>query len=501
MSFQLLISEGIDAGREFVFDQDAVVMGRQPDCDIVLSDTGVSRQHARIILEDRAYVIEDLGSANGTKVNGAVVKKKKLVHGDTFILGPVVIIFQGMDVVTEPRGLLPPVPMDEGDQSTRIVALDTVSRPEAGDGSTRVVSMDEIAKSRKSPSSSAIPALGDDEGPTRIGKLPTMANASDPVAHTTGELSAVDRARLRRGKSGLSADVAVRWAEKTPQQRLKVVALGTLVVLALVGTGFGVRAFASSGTATTAVEPTALTGNAIAESFGLGDGVQFVHADEKRFDFEVRSAGDALALFHFQSRDIAIGEVSVIVNGAEVGQVPPDALGAEERTHEIVVAPLRLKRNENNTIIFDNAKNPPGSETWRIFNVSVEIYPLPNLPREQLVQSAADALRKGDELYGRAGIGARNLYEAWRAYRDAWLRLFALDEKPEEFAAAERKLRESQSKLDASCSKLLLSVTQYLSQGKENEARLELDSVAKFFPANDQPCPRRAEDIRNSYGL
>src|SRR3954447_11448561 len=96
MGFQLTISEGKEAGREFVFEQQAVEIGRTSDCDVVLYDPGVSRKHARIFSEQAGYFVEDMGSSHGTQDNGAIIKKKQLADGDAIWLGPVVFNFAGL---------------------------------------------------------------------------------------------------------------------------------------------------------------------------------------------------------------------------------------------------------------------------------------------------------------------------------------------------------------------------------------------------------------------
>src|SRR4029450_1729218 len=93
MGFQLTIAEGKEAGREFVFEQASVVIGRTSECDVVLYDPGVSRRHARIFAEGEQYFVEDMGISHGPKVNGAIVKKKQLTDGDNVALGPVVFNF------------------------------------------------------------------------------------------------------------------------------------------------------------------------------------------------------------------------------------------------------------------------------------------------------------------------------------------------------------------------------------------------------------------------
>ena len=60
----------------------AFVLGRAPECDLVLDGASVSRRHARIVRESDGFVLEDLGSANGTLVNGTRAERCRLEVGD-----------------------------------------------------------------------------------------------------------------------------------------------------------------------------------------------------------------------------------------------------------------------------------------------------------------------------------------------------------------------------------------------------------------------------------
>jgi hypothetical protein len=72
-----------------------VTIGRHPECDLVLNDQEVSRQHAEVRREDDLFVVVDLGSLNGTKVNGAGVKAPRpLEDGDTITIGAHAIRFE-----------------------------------------------------------------------------------------------------------------------------------------------------------------------------------------------------------------------------------------------------------------------------------------------------------------------------------------------------------------------------------------------------------------------
>lgn len=64
-----------------------LLVGRYLDCDVVLSSPGVSRHHARLLFRDGSWVLRDLGSTNGTIVNGVRVGRCELLPGDQLIIG------------------------------------------------------------------------------------------------------------------------------------------------------------------------------------------------------------------------------------------------------------------------------------------------------------------------------------------------------------------------------------------------------------------------------
>jgi two-component system cell cycle response regulator len=63
-------------------------VGRARDLEFSLADTGVSRQHANFTWDAQEYVLDDLGSANGTYVNGERTGQHRMTHGDVVQFGP-----------------------------------------------------------------------------------------------------------------------------------------------------------------------------------------------------------------------------------------------------------------------------------------------------------------------------------------------------------------------------------------------------------------------------
>gem|GEM_PF-3270531 len=74
-------------GRTYNIGERGLLIGRHSSCDIVFNDKTMSREHAQIIFDGANYVILDLGSKNGTSVNGQKIKKSVLKYGDIVSIG------------------------------------------------------------------------------------------------------------------------------------------------------------------------------------------------------------------------------------------------------------------------------------------------------------------------------------------------------------------------------------------------------------------------------
>jgi hypothetical protein len=83
------------AGRQHVYPlRGTVTLGRSPDCDLQLTDPGVSRRHARLRYQNEVFLIEDLASTNGTLVNNVPVGERQLSPGDRIRLGSTTLVYQ-----------------------------------------------------------------------------------------------------------------------------------------------------------------------------------------------------------------------------------------------------------------------------------------------------------------------------------------------------------------------------------------------------------------------
>ncbi len=81
-------------GRRLGLLGEAVTIGRLPECTVQLNDPNASRRHAQVRRQGEAYVVVDLGSTNGTKVNGVPVRQHRLAEGDAITIGMSTLRFE-----------------------------------------------------------------------------------------------------------------------------------------------------------------------------------------------------------------------------------------------------------------------------------------------------------------------------------------------------------------------------------------------------------------------
>ncbi len=91
----LLVINGANRGSRFeMTSAQDVVIGRSVGCNVRLDDSEVSRHHARICHDGQSFLLRDLNSANGSRVNGVTVTERILENGDTLQFGASVMAFQ-----------------------------------------------------------------------------------------------------------------------------------------------------------------------------------------------------------------------------------------------------------------------------------------------------------------------------------------------------------------------------------------------------------------------
>lgn len=94
-SLQLRVVDGPDQGATAPVTGSRFTIGRLPSCGLALEDTTVSREHAALVRRGASWWVVDLGSTNGTKVNGRRAAEQPIGPGDRLELGDVVVELVG----------------------------------------------------------------------------------------------------------------------------------------------------------------------------------------------------------------------------------------------------------------------------------------------------------------------------------------------------------------------------------------------------------------------
>ncbi len=77
----LIVRRGPNAGARFLLDKDVTLSGRHPEADIFLDDVTVSRRHAEFVRHGSSFEVRDMGSLNGTYVDGVLIDQALLHEG------------------------------------------------------------------------------------------------------------------------------------------------------------------------------------------------------------------------------------------------------------------------------------------------------------------------------------------------------------------------------------------------------------------------------------
>jgi hypothetical protein len=80
-------------GRAHPITSSSVVIGRSRECDLRVADGNASRRHAEVVQEGTSYLVVDLGSTNGTELNGRRITREELADGDRITIGATDLVF------------------------------------------------------------------------------------------------------------------------------------------------------------------------------------------------------------------------------------------------------------------------------------------------------------------------------------------------------------------------------------------------------------------------
>lgn len=135
------------AGKEFALIGDKLQVGRGPANDVRIEDGSISGTHAELVLQGSDYLLRDLNSTNGTRVNGEQITEFKLTGGEQVRFGRIDCRYEGEGKKSSKP--LPPVkkgvPLDAGGTRRTTVFQNVSPFKKKSDKSTRVLQISIIA--------------------------------------------------------------------------------------------------------------------------------------------------------------------------------------------------------------------------------------------------------------------------------------------------------------------------------------------------------------------
>ncbi|MCG8017608.1 MAG: FHA domain-containing protein [Candidatus Thiodiazotropha sp. 'RUGA'] len=201
---KLVVLSDDESPQEFPLVDKRLLIGRDATCDVCLGDRSVSRHHATLLRVFRGFSIEDEGSTNGTRVNGELITKRFLKHGDLIEIGKYNLRYIAQ---------LPHHEMEEEDPD-RTVVIKPVQSPPAEPASApaqqaKPAFSSTPAADHKEPATAAVSAVK----PVVKPATPSAATSGSPAQNGTakvrflegdhkGEERVIDRSFFSVGKPG-----------------------------------------------------------------------------------------------------------------------------------------------------------------------------------------------------------------------------------------------------------------------------------------------------------
>jgi len=203
-----------EAMGEYPLDVDALLIGRRPECDVQIDNLTVSGRHARVLTIAGGSFIEDLGSTNGTRVNGERIDKHPLVDGDLIMIGRHALRFVLTAAVHDHGSasstgfaeavVIDPEPSVRPDAATREARPPGQASANIGPARVRLLSAD--GTGRELPLTKALTTVG--RPGVQVAAISRRHNG-DFLVHVDGGEGNLSRPRVNGAEIGVSSHLLV----------------------------------------------------------------------------------------------------------------------------------------------------------------------------------------------------------------------------------------------------------------------------------------------------
>jgi pSer/pThr/pTyr-binding forkhead associated (FHA) protein len=479
LGFRLTVLAGPEEGREYTFERIEITIGRTMENDVVLPDPGISRQHLSIRDKGGAYILKDLGSSNGTLLNGRKVLEEVLKSGDVITIGGAKVRF-------------------EAEESK-------ASRPAKKPARQRQTAPRGRSQNRK-PQKRLTPARPAKQSGAVI-RSAGMRKRTDPRAQKeSGQAAEVSRTApsrragrpAKKGAGPLTELVAkgVTWF-KGLNKRMQIVLIavaGLLFLLIVVKLFQGGRDFVRGSTDHSDEEfmPGQYDSDGEAFSYGLGP-VTILCREKATFKFKY---ANGRATMTYAVAGIESGqEVAIQLNGMLVDHAPV-TLGKWSDYIRLNLPRKHLLENEENRVTFlnmANYNNADAEENWGVEVESIEETPPPPPDKE----AAAEAFKIAKERYKTKNVAPPNLYRALGYFKKArdYLELIPKESRPEIYLEANEMVHKIEKELEARFKNYRFEAEREKNRNRLDKAKNIYRQLMLTFPDTEDPRHLYAKEL------
>jgi len=488
VGFSIRILEGPEKNRLFTFDRIEVTIGRTVDNDVVLPDPSISRQHMSIRDKGGAYIVKDLGSSNGTKVNGKAITEEVLKAGDVIAAGNVRIRFEGGSGAARSekavRGKGGPAPS---------------ARASGGGAAPGKARSDPRAPAPAPAAQPGRPIIRAQRMRTRKAE-PEKAAQPDPGAAEPTVAPGTQRgsSARKKGKGAPRVTAITRLVEKfralPKRSRMLIMAGAGLVVLfLLVAAVRGGKQVIRQMTDHSNEEfaPGELNSSNNYMTFGNGPGVDTLCMTKVVFRFKY---GNGRSTLVYQAGMIDnLQEVTLQLNGMEIGHLP---VTLDKWTDPIFVTLPRkhLLENDINRVTFVNTVNfgnPKAKETWGVAVLAIQEEPLPQADPAK----AKEAFELAQTMDKNRDVALPNAYRAMENYRRArdFLELLPENQRSDTYQESTDRAEQLDAELNRRFADLMFTAEKELNYNRYAKARNIYRDLMMIFPNPEDPRHLRAK--------
>lgn len=448
-------------GKEYHFE-DKATLGRIEECEVTIIDPGISREHARVSGRRGVFIVEDLGSSNGTRLNGEIIDGPEVLRdGDYITVGAVNIMFSNLE-------------MDRAGDSTAKMHL---SEKQA----------DKLDHTREFD----------------FGNLPTPKEFFNPLRTVVTALFVIML---------ISLPLLTRRFLEIVVALLLLTCVGGLLVLKLknalglilgktsifAGVLFGI-VFIAVGTgrlfppAIEAQQQEEWSENPIDyseyEQSGGYDNWALGYQEVSRYHGDVNYRDKIIFKYYkapqrqritleYAACGISEGEAAIFLNNEKLEYIPV----SEACRYDLsIVLPDDKLKTGYNYVVFDNLLNDEnGTETWLISYVKFREEAIPEANPVQAQQN----FRLGMRLYEDREVDPRNRQRAVTHFRLARDYLEVMEEKPHLYGEATRMIRTIDKQLQRIFQNGIFEAQRQTNFGKYEEARNILLKTMSYFDAD-----------------